>query len=222
MIHLDTASLRQAHTVLQQMLASLPRSVWWLVAAALLVAWFSGIGVRKLQHPDEGRYAEIAREMAVSGDWVTPRLNGLKYFEKPPLQYWATAAAFSVFGAHEWSARLAPALAGGLAVMIVGMTAAWLDGPATGAYAALVLAASVWQSALSQLLTLDSVLSCCLAATLCAFLLAQRDGSTLAVQRNWMLVAYAAAAGATLTKALVGLAISVATPVRASLATRDL
>jgi len=203
------------------MLASLPRSFWWLVAAALLVAWFSGIAVRKLQHPDEGRYAEIAREMAVSGDWVTPRLNGLKYFEKPPLQYWATAAAFSAFGAHEWSARLAPALAGVLAVMIVGMTAAWLDGPATGAYSALVLAAIVWQSALSSLLTLDSVLSCCLAATLCAFLLAQRDGITVAAQRNWMLVACAAAAGATLTKGLVGLVIPGATLVLYSLATRD-
>ena len=67
------------------MLASLPRYAWWLVAAALLAAWFSGIALRKLQHPDEGRYAEIAREMAASGDWVTPRLNGLKYFEKPPL-----------------------------------------------------------------------------------------------------------------------------------------
>src|SRR4029079_19423350 len=94
------------------MLASLPRSAWWLVATALLVAWFSGIAVRKLQHPDEGRYAEIAREMAASGDWVTPRLNGLKYFEKPPMQYWATAAAFNAFGVHEWPARLVAALAG--------------------------------------------------------------------------------------------------------------
>src|SRR5258708_28649769 len=131
------------------MVASLPRCVWWLIAAALLAAWFSGIGVRRLQHPDEGRYAEIAREMAVSGDWITPRLNGLKYFEKPPLQYWATAAAFSAFGTHEWTARLVPALAGLLTVLIVGMTAARLDGPATGAYTALVLAASVWQFALS-------------------------------------------------------------------------
>src|SRR4030095_646465 len=108
------------------MLASLPRSAWWIIAAALLVAWFSGIAVRKLPHPDEGRYAEIGREMAVSGNWVTPRLNGLKYFEKPPLQYWATAAAYKVFGVHEWTARLPPALAGILAVLIVGVTAARL------------------------------------------------------------------------------------------------
>ena len=203
------------------MLASLPRSAWWLIAALLLVGWFSGIAVRKLQHPDEGRYAEIAREMAVSGNWVTPRLNGLKYFEKPPLQYWATAAAFNAFGVREWTARLAPALAGILAVMIVGLTAARLDGSTTGVFAALVLAASVWQFALSQLLTLDSGLSAGLTATLCAFLLAQRDGLSLAARRNWMLVAYAAAAGGTLTKGLVALAIPGATLVLYSLATRD-
>jgi 4-amino-4-deoxy-L-arabinose transferase-like glycosyltransferase len=191
----------------------------------LLVAWFSGIAVRKLQHPDEGRYAEIAREIAVSGNWVTPRLNGLKYFEKPPLQYWATAIAFNAFGVHEWTARLAPALAGILAVMIVGATAARLGGPTSGstsgAYAALVLASCVRQLALSQLLTLDSVLSLWLAAALCAFLLAQRDELPLAVQRNWMLVAYAAAAGATLTKGLIGLVIPSATLVLYSLVTRD-
>jgi 4-amino-4-deoxy-L-arabinose transferase-like glycosyltransferase len=203
------------------MLASLPRSAWWLIAAALLVAWFSGIAVRKLQHPDEGRYAEIGREMAVSGNWVTPRLNGLKYFEKPPFQYWATAAAFNVFGVHEWAARLAPAVAGILAVLIVGATAARLDSPTSGAYAALVLASCVWQFALSQLLTLDGVLGCWFAATLCAFLLAQRDKLSLGSRRNWMLVAYAAAAGAKLTKGLIGLVIPGATLVLYSLATRD-
>src|ERR1700704_4776346 len=102
------------------MLASLPRYAWWLIAAALIAAWFSGIAVRKLQHSDEGRYAEIAREIAVSGDWVTPRLNGLKYFEKPPFQYWATALAYEAFGVHEWTARLWPALAGLLAVLAIG------------------------------------------------------------------------------------------------------
>jgi 4-amino-4-deoxy-L-arabinose transferase-like glycosyltransferase len=203
------------------MLASLPRSAWWLIAAALLVIWFSGIGARKLQHPDEGRYAEIAREMATTGNWVTPRLNGLKYFEKPPFQYWATAAAFTVFGISERTARLAPALAGLLAVVILAMTAARLDGPATGAYVALALAACVWHFGLSQLLTLDSVLNAWLTATLCAFLLAQRDGLSDAARRNWMLLAYAAAAGATLTKGLVALVIPAGSLVFYSIATRD-
>ena len=56
--------------------------------------------------PDEGRYAEIPREMVATGDWITPRLDGLKYFEKPPLQYWATAAVYSVFGVSEWTRAL--------------------------------------------------------------------------------------------------------------------
>jgi 4-amino-4-deoxy-L-arabinose transferase-like glycosyltransferase len=203
------------------MLASLPRSAWWLIAAVLLAAWFSGIGVRRLQHPDEGRYAEIAREMAATGDWVTPRLNGLKYFEKPPFQYWATAAMFEAFGVREWTARVVTALAGLLAVVVVGLTAARIDGPVTGVYAALALAGSIWHFALSQLLTLDAVLCLWMSATLCAFLLAQREGMARTSQRNWMLVAYAAAAGATLTKGLVGLVIPAAALVLYTLATRD-
>jgi len=62
------------------------------------LAWFCNLGYRHLIKPDEGRYAEIPREMIATGDWVTPRINGYKYFEKPPLQYWATAASFSAFG----------------------------------------------------------------------------------------------------------------------------
>jgi len=85
-------------------------------AIALLLAfaliWFSNLEYRRLVHPDEGRYAEIPREMAASGDWVTPRLNGIKYFEKPALQYWLTAAAYEAFGVHQWTARLWPALSG--------------------------------------------------------------------------------------------------------------
>ena len=75
---------------------ALPRRWLLILLAALTVAWFGSLDHRRLIKPDEGRYAEIAREMAASGDWVTPRLNGIKYFEKPPLQYWATAAAFKV------------------------------------------------------------------------------------------------------------------------------
>ena len=66
----------------------------WALLIALAILWFATLDARRLVHPDEGRYAEIAREMAATGDWVTPRLNGLKYFEKPPLQYWLTAAAY--------------------------------------------------------------------------------------------------------------------------------
>jgi hypothetical protein len=97
-----------------------------VAAFVLLVAviWFAGIDQRTLMHADEGRYAEIAREMAVTGDWVTPRLNGLKYFEKPPLQYWMTAVTYEAFGVHHWTARLWTALSTFLATLFVGYAGA--------------------------------------------------------------------------------------------------
>ncbi len=203
------------------MLASLPRSAWWLLALIATLAWFATLDARRLQHPDEGRYAEIAREMAASGDWVTPRLNDLKYFEKPPLQYWVGAATFDTLGVAEWTARLPTAVAGFLAVIAVGLTAARLAGPDAGVFAALALAGTVWHVGLSQILTLDAMLSFWLTVALCAFLLAQRTALAPATRRNWMLVAYAAAAGATLTKGLVALVIPGGALVVYSLATRD-
>lgn len=203
------------------MLASLPHRVWWLLALVAAGVWFGTLDARRLQHADEGRYAEIAREMAVNGDWVTPRLNDLKYFEKPPLQYWVGAAAFLVFGVDEWTARLPSALAGFLAVLVVGFTAWRLAGADAGAYAALVLLGCVWHAGLAHFLTLDALLNFWLTLALCAFLLAQRSGIAANVQRNWMLLAYAAAAGATLTKGLVALVLPGATLVLYSLVTRD-
>ena len=83
----------------------LDRPAAWIALGLLFTAlWFGTLGVRALHHPDEGRYAEIAREMHDSGDFVTPRLNGLKYFEKPPLQYWITALAFRALGVSDGTA----------------------------------------------------------------------------------------------------------------------
>ena len=90
-----------------------------ILLLSFLLVWFAGIDDRTLTRPDEGRYSEIPREMAVTGDWVTPRLNDLKYFEKPPLQYWATALAYNVFGEHNWTARLWPVLSGLVGLAIV-------------------------------------------------------------------------------------------------------
>ena len=68
-------------------MSSSPRTLAILAAACFALLWFANLQYRDLFQTDEGRYAEIPREMLVSGDWVTPRLNGLKYFEKPVLQY---------------------------------------------------------------------------------------------------------------------------------------
>src|SRR5258708_10040448 len=102
-------------------------------ALALLVVfaliWFSNLEHRRLVHPDEGRYAEIPREMVATSDWLTPRLNGIKYFEKPALQYWMTAAAYEAFGVHHWTARLWPALAGFLGGLFIGYVGLRLPAP---------------------------------------------------------------------------------------------
>src|SRR5258707_14160667 len=64
-----------------------------------------------LFEPDEGRYAEIPREMLQRGEWVVPYLQGEPYFDKPPLLYWLVRLSYRLFGVHDWSARLVPALA---------------------------------------------------------------------------------------------------------------
>jgi 4-amino-4-deoxy-L-arabinose transferase-like glycosyltransferase len=179
----------------------------FVLALAVLVLWFANLGYRKLIKPDEGRYAEIAREMAVSGDWVTPRLNGIKYFEKPPLQYWATAAAYTLVGQHEWAARLWSAVTG-----LFGLGLAWyagrrLFGPTAGLYAAIVLGSSLMYVVVAHLNTLDMGLTFFLFAALCAFLLAQRDQATPRENTVWMHAAWAAMAGAVLSKGVVGLLI---------------
>ena len=72
-----------------------------LFVAVALVVWFVSLDMRHLVGPDEGRYAEISREMFASGDWVTIRYNALKYFEKPPFHMWVTVVGYELFGLGE-------------------------------------------------------------------------------------------------------------------------
>ncbi len=176
-----------------------------LLLALLTLSWFGSLDYRDLIRPDEGRYAEIAREMAVSGDWVTPRMNGYKYFEKPALQYWATAAAYNIFGINEWTSRLWAALTGFAGILLVGYTGLRLYGRETGLYAAAVSASSFLYVFISQANTLDMGLTFFLTAAICSFVLAQFDGQTDRGRRTWMLAAWTAAALAVLSKGLIGL-----------------
>ncbi len=198
-----------------------PRPVLWAVFASVALLWFATVAGRSLVHPDEGRYAEIAREMAESGDWVTPRLNGLKYLEKPPFQYWMTAAAYKALGIHEWSSRLWPALAGLLGVAAIGGAGFALGGAPLGAFAALALAGTLWHAAMAQIATLDSGLSFFLALGFAGLVIAQRDESSAGLRRASMWVAWAALAGATLSKGLVGLALPAGALVAYTAITRD-
>jgi 4-amino-4-deoxy-L-arabinose transferase-like glycosyltransferase len=178
--------------------------VWSLFAAFVLVTLYM-LGVRTLVPPDEGRYAEMAREMFVSGDWVTTRLNGIKYFEKPPLQTWMNALSFSLFGLGEWQARLWTGLCGIGGVFITAYAGSRVFSPRVGLYAGLVLGSCFYWVACSQIDSLDMGLSGMMTIVLCALLLAQREGASAHENRNWMLLCWAAMALSVLSKGLIGL-----------------
>ena len=177
-----------------------------LLALVYALVWFGTLNYRHLIPSDEGRYAEIAREMLVTGDWVTPRYNGYKYFEKPPLQVWATAVAFKAFGIGNWQARLWTALTGFLTIIAVGLTSAKLYGARVGFLSAVVLASSPMWVIGGHVNSLDMGLSAFLVAALCSLLLAQSPQSKSST-RNWMWLCWAFMALATLSKGLIGAAI---------------
>ncbi|HWZ55041.1 MAG TPA: glycosyltransferase family 39 protein [Verrucomicrobiae bacterium] len=119
---------------------------WWgipLVLIVLYVCLFSGLGAIGLVGPDEPRYAAIARAMAETHDWITPRLWGTPWFEKPVLYYWAAGMAMRIFGVSEFAARLPSALAGLLAVVAIAWTALRSYGLGAAWYSLLMLPTSV-------------------------------------------------------------------------------
>ena len=182
-----------------------PVSILILVLIYTLL-WFGALNYRHLIPSDEGRYAEIAREMLVTGDWVTPRYNGYKYFEKPPLQIWATATAFNFFGIGEWQARLWTALTGFLTILFIGFTGARIYSARAGWLAAIALASSPMWVIGGHINSLDMGLSAFLVAALCSLLLAQTSQNS-SDTRKWMWACWTFMALATLSKGLIGVAI---------------
>jgi 4-amino-4-deoxy-L-arabinose transferase-like glycosyltransferase len=179
------------------------RGLGWLAWLVLAVAWFATLQVRPMLDPDEGRYAEIPREMVVSGDWLTPRFDGLKYFEKPPLQYWATATAYSLFGLSEWTSRLWTV---GLAFACLPMVFGWtrrLYGYKAALAAVVVLAVSPYFGILGHLDLLDPGFTFWLTGAVFAFTLAQSSEVGSRDERRWMLIAWVVAALAILSKGIV-------------------
>lgn len=189
--------------------------------ALFALLWFAQIDIRHLISSDEGRYAEMAREMFVTGDWITPRYNGYKYFEKPPLQIWMTALSFTLFGIGDWQARLWTALSGFIGVLAIGFAGARVFNPLTGLAAALVLASAPYWNLMGHFNSLDMGLSSMMCLTLAALLLAQRPGLSTAATRGWMWLCWAAMALAVLSKGLIGIVLPGAVLVLYSLVARD-
>lgn len=183
------------------------RLSWWLDFAFLTLTlgclFFVLLGSRPLFVPDEGRYAEIAREMVANHDWITPTLNGITYFEKPILFYWLGAIAIKVGGLNLWSLRSINALLGLLGCLFTYAWTRWFYDRATGLLAAGILATSSLYFVMSHMVSLDLPVTVFNSATLMAAFFAYQ-AKTPTSTRLALTTAAITAALAVLTKGLIG------------------
>jgi 4-amino-4-deoxy-L-arabinose transferase-like glycosyltransferase len=140
-----------------------------LILVLSYIFFFHNLGSYSLKEPDEGRYAEIPREMVETGDYIVPHLDYVRYFEKPPLLYWATALSFRIFGLSEWSARLPNALAALLTVLLLYAGVARWFTPEAALLSAVMLISSFGFFTMARILTIDMLLSCTLFLSLIFF-----------------------------------------------------
>lgn len=113
----------------------------------------------RLLEPDEGRYAEIPREMLLAGDWVVPRLQGEPYLDKPPLLYWLVMISYQVFGVYDWTARIPPALAVHATILAVYLFGCRMFGERRALRSALLLSVMPGLLSIGRLLNLDGLLT---------------------------------------------------------------
>ena len=155
--------------------------------------------------PDEGRYAEIPREMLARGDWVVPHLQGEPYLDKPPLFYWLVMVSFRAFGAHDWAARLVPALAVHGTILLTYLFGRRALGDRAAFCGAALLGLAPAFGGMGRLLILDGLLTFWVTLTLFALFEALR-GERL--RPGWWLLAAAACGLGVLTKGPVALLLA--------------
>lgn len=176
-----------------------------LIGAWAWMAWSAGL--RALELPDEGRYVGVAWEAIRSGQWLVPTLNGQPFFHKPPLFYWITEAAMTLFGVNQFAARAAPVLGAWLAaVSLFVLLYRWAGAQAARA-AVLVLLALPMCFLGGQYANLDMLVAGCIGATVALTadaLLRQRAGLRW---RPVLLAAYAMAGIGILAKGLIGIVL---------------
>jgi 4-amino-4-deoxy-L-arabinose transferase-like glycosyltransferase len=175
-----------------------------LLLLLLIVVFITLLGHRQLTVPDEARYAEIPREMVVNNDYITPTLNYLKYFQKPPLFYWLQAGAIHAFGLSEWTVRLPNALLATLGCLLTYITARQYYGRRCGWLASIILATSALYFIMGHYITLDMTLTVMLSGSLFSFMLGIREPpGWCRTGYFWSMFLFAALA--VLTKGLVGI-----------------
>jgi 4-amino-4-deoxy-L-arabinose transferase-like glycosyltransferase len=166
--------------------------------ASVLCLW--GLWSFPFSDPDAGMYADIGQRMAMSGDWITPRFNGLRYVEKPPLLYWLIALTYRITGPSEWGAHLWPALSGIAGVAVTSLIGREAFGPNAGLLAGLILATNVGYFVFARVISTDLLFACFLSLTLFAFLQSYRGRGP-----RWKLVLYLSMGLAVMTKGIIGI-----------------
>ena len=167
--------------------------------------FFYGLGGIGLVGPDEPRYAAVAREMLTTGDYITPRLYGMPWFEKPPLMYWLAAAGYKLFGVNEAGARFPSALSATICIFLIYWCGRKLWDRASGFLATLVAATSIGSFAFARAASMDMLLTACLTAALVFFLFAFNDAAPR--RRLWLCTAYASLGFGVLAKGPIALVL---------------
>lgn len=178
------------------------------VVAALVSMWLiSTAWIRPLALPDEGRYVGIAWEMLRSGDWLTPTLNGLPFFHKPPLFYWITAASMWLFGTNPWAARAAPMLGAWLGSLTMYLFVRRWSGQRAASLSLFALLAHPLFYVGSQFANMDMLVAGCISATILLFAHAALSYEHRLPHRRSLAWAYGFAALGVLAKGLIGIVI---------------
>lgn len=172
---------------------------------ATFLLYFVSLGSYALMEPDEGRYVEIPREMLESGDYITPRLNYVHYFEKPPMLYWLNAISFKLMGQNEFAARFATASLAILGAMSVGILTGTFIGFLGGVLSYVITVTSLLYYAIGSITITDMPLSAFMTIALVAFFIAHKKES-----RIGYLAFYLSLAFGVLTKGLVAIVLPAA------------
>ncbi len=177
-----------------------------IVWVLLMVLFFLNIGTRPLANPDEGRYADIGLEILQTGDWIVPHLNGLIYFEKPPLAYWTIALGEYIFGTNCFGARFFNALFSLLTCLSLYFFCKRFLSVRIGIFAAFIYGTSALPFGMSQMLTLDNTLTFFLTAMLLLFVSGFLEEEAK-ISRKFFLLAYIFMGLTVLTKGLIGIVL---------------
>ena len=169
--------------------------------------FFFNLGKYSLKEPDEGRYAEIPREMVEQGDYLVPHFNYVRYFEKPPLLYWIVAGSYKIGGVSEWSFRLPNALAGLFCTLVVFWAGRRWYSAEAGLLSAIVLMSSFGYFASTRIVTTDLLLASLLFAAVVSCNEFFRDRRNTYLYLFYLFLALATLAKGPIAVLLVGLTI---------------